>query len=141
MKKQFIAPRITKVVNEELMAGVCNEQFIYTSKGGASNGYANVCYHYRINIDDKLFGYKISEYGAIVVSLPKNAVFDATPDVRDDKRTLFNPSDPLLAGSYLLPSELGWRDFQGLNGNCHFIGDIYINGELLTPENASHLLK
>ena len=36
MKKQFIAPRITQVVNEELMAGVCNEQFVYTSKGGAN---------------------------------------------------------------------------------------------------------
>lgn len=139
MKKQFIAPRITKVVNEELMAGVCNEQFIYTSKGGASNGYANVCYHYRLNFSDKQFGYKISESGAMVVSLPKNAVFDATPDVREDGRTFYPPSEDTMT-TYLHLSELGWRDFTGLNGNCHFIGDIYIGGELLTPENASLLL-
>ena len=62
MKKEFVAPTITKVVNEEIMAEVCNEQFVYTSKGGASAGYAKVCYHWRFSITDQYEAYSLSQY-------------------------------------------------------------------------------
>ena len=127
MKKQFIAPRITKVVNEELMAEVCNETFIYTSKGGASNGYANVCYHYRSqpNSNNKITYSRFQR--AVVINIPKGAEFVTTP--RDGVTIISTSETP------------DWYDFEGTNGTCHFIGDIYINGELLdTPEKIAPYL-
>lgn len=129
MKKQFIAPRITKVVNEELMAEVCNEQFVYTSKGGASAGYAKVCYHWRFSITDQYEAYSLSQYRCKVINIPAGAVFSTTPDIPSGKELYTGTS-----GSYT--SELGWQDFEGLNGTCHFIGDLYINGELITEDNV-----
>ena len=129
MKKQFIAPRITKVVNEELMAGVCNDEFVYTSKGGALNGYAKVCYHFRAYnpISSDMYGYRTGANYAYVVNLPANAVFRTDhPDYEGRHFT--------QGGVYVTEEEMGWRDFVGLNGTCHFIGDIYVNGQLLTKE-------
>ena len=105
------------VETENLMAGVCNELFIYTSKGGANNGYANVCYHYRSqpNSNNKIAYSRFQR--AVVINIPKGAEFITSPR---DGVSIIDTSD-----------ETGWYDFQGTNGTCHFIGDIYINGQIL----------
>ena len=113
------------------MAEVCNETFIYTSKGGASNGYAKVCYHYRFSISDQYEGYSLSQYRCKVIDIPAGAVFSTNPDIPSGKELYTGTS-----GSYT--SDLGWQDFEGLNGTCHFIGDLYINGQLITEENVAN---
>ena len=123
MKKEFIAPTITKVVNDEVMAEVCNEQFIYTSAGGASNGYAKVCYHFP-KIEMGVFVSISSNndggngYSTAVVNLPKGCTFV------QPKRAGEWTEDGI---QYSITTEipLGWGDFEGTNGNCHFVGFIY----------------
>ena len=127
MKKQFIAPRITQVVNEELMAEVCNEIFIYTSKGGASNGYAKVCYHFRVSENAERAVYKIdNEYAtnAVVIDVPPGATF--IKGCHDGKG--WDMSSTI---------EPGWHDFEGENGTCHFAGDIILPGNTwINKENV-----
>lgn len=112
--KQYIKPKITLVSNEVIMAVKCNERFIYTSAGGVqSNGFAKVCYHYR----RKRGSYEwYDRYTAVVIDIPPGAIFEV-PDVDGAE---------------------GWQDFEGTNGTCHFIGDIYVNGTLITPSNAGN---
>ena len=47
-KELFIAPKVTRVINDNLMAAVCNEQFIYTSAGGATS---DIDLNYTLHID------------------------------------------------------------------------------------------
>ena len=103
------------------MAEKCNEQFIWTSAAGVQpDGYANVCYHYRsqANSNNKISYSRLQR--AVVINIPKEAEFITSPI---DGVTIIDTS-----------AETGWYDFQGTNGTCHFIGDIYINGELLNTE-------
>ena len=126
-KKTFIAPTVAKVNNEEIMAAACNETFIYTSAGGATSaGWARVCYHYRIPIPgtDK-FGYKndLAANAAIVIDLPPNAVFSTTkPETMNDGSTT-SGLKYYEGGTWLsyTNGELGWDNFIGFNGKCHFI--------------------
>ena len=126
-KELFIAPKVTRVINDNLMAAVCNEQFIYTSAGGAtSDGYAKICYHFpKI---DRISGYTIiaissnnaggNGYSTQVVNLPKGCTFVAP--TRSGEWTEGNTQ-------YSITSEIGigWQDFVGTNGTCHFVGFIY----------------
>ncbi len=133
-KRKFYAPVVTEVVNEVLMAGAgpCNDIFIYTSAGGSTSaGYANICYHYRSSIDENSYGY-LRTKDAVKVTLPKEGVvFSTSHEIREeDGGKKFRSG-----GTYLSENFLGWDNFQGTNGECHFIGDIYVNGVLLTPDN------
>ena len=116
MKKQFIAPRITKVVNEELMAGVCNAQFIYTSAGGATNnGYARICYHFPkiekvgnhtfISISSNNAGG--NGYSTEVVNLPPGCTF-VEPVIKDGE---LQWTEGNTTYSYTDEVGLGWQDF------------------------------
>ena len=127
-KREFTTPRITQVVNEKLMAEVCNEQFIYTSRGGAtSTGFAKVCYHFRAQEDDTQAIYKIdnSQYAtnAVIIDVPLGATFIA--GCHDGKKW--------GAASSIQP---GWHDFEGSQGTCHFAGDIFIDGVWINKTNV-----
>ena len=136
VKKVFVAPKVTRVINGNLMAGKCNDTFIYTSAGGVtSDGYANVCYHFPKV--DKIGDYTIiaissnnaggNGYSTQVVNLPKGCTF-VTPE-RNGQWREGNTQ-------YSITTEigLGWQDFEGTNGNCHFVGFIYYQGQLIDRE-------
>ena len=129
MKKKFTAPTITKVVNEEIMAGVCNEKFVYTSTGGVtSNGHARVCYHFRWSENSTQGVYYLrntdERISAVVIDVPAGATF--VKGCHDGKSwgmaSTINP---------------GWADFEGTNGTCHFAGDIILaDGTWINKDNV-----
>ena len=132
MKKKFTVPTVTKVVNNEVMAAVCDEQFVYTSAGGVtSTGHARVCYHYRsFPTSSGVIGYSQTQY-AKVINVPVNAEFVAVPP----GGTTRDGYTVAITGTMNFPT--GWYDFQGTNGNCHFVGDIYVNGVLIDRSNIN----
>lgn len=125
MKKQYIKPITNVVETENLMAEICNESFVYTSKGGASLGWAKVCYHYRWAENDKYGSYRIDDYGAAVINIPPGATFIA--GCHDGKAwNIANTIEP------------GWHDFSGTNGTCHFAGDIILaDGTWINKDNVN----
>lgn len=126
-KRNFIAPVVTKLDNEDIMAGVCNEQFVSTSKAGATSiGYANICYHYQY-LDPFYNTYTISDYKAKVISLPKVG----TTFVDRSKSGYYTEDGK----KYSTSLNTGWADFQGTNGTCHYLGYIYYNGVLIDESN------
>ena len=139
-KKKFIAPAVTKVTNEPLMAaGACNEQFIYTSAGGVkNNGYAQICYHFPkiervgsttfISFSSNNAGG--NKYSTEIVNIPPGCTF--VPPARQGQWTEGNTQ-------YSVTDEvgLGWTYFKGTNGDCHFLGYIYLpNGTLISNANV-----
>ena len=126
-KRNFIAPVVTKVANEDIMAGICNEVFVSTSKAGATSlGYANICYHYQY-LDKFDNTYTISDYKAKVISLPKAGTTFVDRTQSGDYTENGN--------KYSTSLNTGWADFQGTNGTCHYLGYIYYNGVLIDESN------
>ncbi len=126
-KRNFIAPVVTKLDNEDIMAGICNEQFVSTSKAGATSiGYANICYHY-LYYEKSVNTYCIDPFKAKVISLPKAGTTfvdrTKTGDYTEDGK------------KYSTCEYTGWADFQGTNGTCHYLGFIYYNGVLIDESN------
>ncbi len=114
------------------MAGKCNEQFVYTSKGGLqSTGHARICYHYRsYPTSAGVIGYSQSQYAALI-DVPKNAEFVAHKPGEQTR------DGYTVASSGTMNFPTGWYDFQGTNGTCHFVGDIYVNGVLIDRSNLN----
>lgn len=136
-KKKFVAPLVTQVINEELMA-VCNENFVYTSAGGVtSTGYARVCYHFPVIRE--ITGYTFitiatnnyNQYSTDIVNLPPGCTFvpPKQQGTWQEGNVQYNVTDEI---------GIGWQDFQGTNGTCHFIGFIYApDGTLISNKNVS----
>jgi hypothetical protein len=133
-KKKFIAPSVTKVTNEPLMAaGVCNELFISTSTGGASNeGPGVFCYHYPVI--RVVTGYThvtlthndYNQPSICDVKLPPGCTFELPKQKGDwtEGKTSYSVTRLM---------DLGWNYY---NDKCHFLGFIYLpDGTLISNYN------
>ena len=124
--KIYSRPETKLIQNEALMAEKCNELFIYTSAGGVSNGYANVCYHYQY-YEKSTKQYCVDDYTAKIINIP------ATGITFKDRTKSGNYTED--GKNYSTSLNTGWADFQGTNGTCHYLGYIYYNGVLIDESN------
>ena len=126
--RRYSKPETKLIQNETLMAGKCNEQFIWSSAyGKQSAGFTNVCYHYQY-YEKYTKQYCVDIYNGKIINIPASANVRFVDRERSGEYTENGKN-------YSMSSYKGWADFVGTNGTCHYLGYIYVNGILVDENN------
>ena len=115
-KRNYIKPACQNIHIEydKILAGVKCGETVITGASMRSTSSFEVCYHDK-NGNDEYDGYSLYNAKVIKICAGHNVVFSA-------KR-----SSDHYWGKY----STGWENSSWDNGDCHFIGDIYVDGVLI----------
>lgn len=112
MRKNYVKPACHNIhiETDNILAGVkCGETVIMGASMRSTSSF-EICYH------DRDGGYSLYEANIIKICAGHQIVFDA-------KRS---------GDSYYGKYSTGWENSNWSYGDCHFIGDIYVDGKRIT---------